>query len=114
MPDTSGAAKEVPLPNAYAPAAEPGSGVLTYPASVPVDEIALSTLTPGATRERCEPVLENSARAPVSSEAPTESPLPTLPLEPTGWTSAAGYSTGFDWSCSLPTAATTSAPCLTA
>ena len=58
-------------------------------------ETALKTPTPGAASETCEPVLENDARAPCRFEAATESPRPPTPFEPTGCSSAAGYSTSF-------------------
>jgi hypothetical protein len=55
-------------------------------------------------------VFEKRARAPVCVDAPTDSPAPPAPSEPTGWSSAAGYSTGLPRPNSFPAAATTSAP----
>src|SRR5579862_3365655 len=65
---------------------------------------------PGAASEIHEPVFENEARAPSGEDAATTSPAAAAPFDPTGWSSAAGYSTGSPRLCSLPAAATTSAP----
>ena len=61
-----------------------------------------------------EPVFEKNARSPAICEAATESPAPPWPFEPTGWRSAAGYSTGSPLLYSFPAAATSSAPWATA
>src|SRR4029450_3044879 len=76
--------------------------------------MAPKTLSPGAAREIHEPVLENDARRPDFVVAPTERPPPPRPFELTGWSRAAGYSTGFPSSNSFPAAATTSTSCAAA
>src|SRR5919108_4952854 len=66
---------------------------------------------PGAASEIQEPLFENDARAPSGPEAATARPVPAAPFEPTGWSRAAGYSTGLPSPCSLPAAAITRTPC---
>ena len=58
--------------------------------------------------------LEKKARDPSCVEAPTARPVPPRPFEPTGCSSAAGYSTGFPIVYSFPTAATTRTLCCAA
>ncbi len=55
-------------------------------------------------------MFEKEARVPRWVEAPTERPTPPTPLEPGGWSSAAGYSTGLPSRYSFPAAATSRTP----
>src|SRR5947209_1205134 len=110
-PATSGDENDVPLANPYRPAMEPGSTWRGYSSGDENEETALKTFWPGAARDTCEPTFEKNARPPPFVDAPTESPRPPRPFEPTGCRSAAGYSTGLPSVYSLPAAATTSTPC---
>ena len=95
------------------PAAEPGSATGRKNPPMPGGS-ALKTPSPGAAREMYDPVFENPARVPARVEAPTERPVPPAPFEPTGCSSAAGYSTGLPAPYSFPAAATSSTPWLVA
>src|SRR3954454_18644887 len=69
-----------------------------------------STLSPGASNDNQEPLLEKNAGAPVVVEAPTVRPTPPIPFDPTGWRYAAGYSTGLPLWRAFPLAAIMSTP----
>src|SRR5207245_9355802 len=104
----SGAANDVPLPNPYRPAREPGSATGKKRPSAAWEERALKTFSPGAASEMYDPVFENDARSPEICEAATESPDPPRPFDPAGWRSAAGSSTGAPLPHSLRAGATSS------
>ena len=101
-PATCGAANEVPLRSRRARAARRGGRCADRERGGCEGDRAEDVFARRGERDASEPVFENDARAPDDVDAADGEPAPPAPFEPSGWSSAAGYSTGLPAAYSLP------------